>query len=562
MRQAAMEVGVPSWARADHASDTRRSAALWADPSRATGAERGISSTAMELARTLDGAGGSGRIDWTIRSLYQRFRDEVARQRAYEAGRAAAEEAQRLEEEEGVVVPVVQAQQHPLFRGVADVIAAENRAARAAARERAARRVYTLDVRAVWLAGDLPADAPMAWRRTPYGGHAALVGGANRAGAPQHPEVAVARRALENRRDEASLHAGHHQVQSVSLARAMDGAVATGEGHSDLSKVRQRGSDLLNGAPPPLREPVSCGVSVQVPWLEQPVWLSMGSGPSVPADAESGLEAQEGEDEEMTAEGVGGGSSSGAGASAGHFAPGGDPVWGRVRLSLELLVSAVVPATEPGAEEAALERAEDPESISSGGREGQAASASAGEGAGTPGEQSVAFFDGGRAVGADGSEQQVVQEGDDDDEEEEDARPGRGMVLEASGVARGVVLEALVPRMGCTMRCPVPQEAFWAPLVRMLRSDAERRTSEREAAEGALRDAREQIAEARDARRAAREETEGEAARQLIGGPPEQEGVSKAAQDAARAAASAAAGHGGALEDTGDQEHGEEEEDG
>ena len=86
-------MGVPSWARADHAVDTRQSASLWADPTRATGTERGISSTAVELARTLDGAGGSRGIDWSTRSLQLRFRDEVARQRAYEAGRAATEEA-------------------------------------------------------------------------------------------------------------------------------------------------------------------------------------------------------------------------------------------------------------------------------------------------------------------------------------------------------------------------------------------------------------------------------------------------------------------------------------
>ena len=83
----------------------------------------------------------------------------------------------------------------------------------------------------------------------------------------------------------------------MSLARAMEGAVATGEGHSDLVSVRHRGLALLDGAPPPLREPVQCGVAVCVPWLEQPAWLSLGDGPTLPADAASGLEAEEDEED-------------------------------------------------------------------------------------------------------------------------------------------------------------------------------------------------------------------------------------------------------------------------
>jgi len=190
--------------------DARRSEAAWTDPDRTTGVERGLSGAAIELARSLEADSGSRHVDWTVASLRRQFRDEDARQQAYEASRAAAEEAARLEEEEGVVVPVVRVEPHPLHRGVAAAIADENRTVRALARERAARRVYTLDVRAVWLSGDLPAEAPLPWRGTAAGAGVEPVGGQLRAGAPQSAEVAVARRGLAGRRDETALRAGHH----------------------------------------------------------------------------------------------------------------------------------------------------------------------------------------------------------------------------------------------------------------------------------------------------------------------------------------------------------------
>lgn len=151
--------------------------------------------------------------------------------------------------------------------------------------------------------------------------------------------------------------------------------------------------------------------------------------------------------------------------------------------------------------------------VASGAEAKAEAEAEAGTTPPSPREQQVAYFDDGRAVPTESNDD------DDDDDGGHLAREaGRGMVLEASGVARGVVLEVIVPRMGTAMRCPVPATAFWPPLVQLLRGDAGRRASAREAAESALRRGREEIATAREARRAALGETEAEAAKQMLGG--------------------------------------------
>jgi hypothetical protein len=45
----------------------------------------------------------------------QKYRDEVTRQRAWEACQAAVEEARILEEQQGVIVPVVLVDRHPML---------------------------------------------------------------------------------------------------------------------------------------------------------------------------------------------------------------------------------------------------------------------------------------------------------------------------------------------------------------------------------------------------------------------------------------------------------------
>ncbi|KAA0166186.1 hypothetical protein FNF28_03233 [Cafeteria roenbergensis] len=219
---AAASLSAP-WRRPDHALSRRRDASRWADPARSTELETGLSGAAGAVSAAVSQTGH--REDWSSAALHARFRDESVRFEAWVQSRAAAEEAARVEEDTGVVMPVAVSDPHPVWSWSQSLVARENASARKLARARALRKVYSLDVRAVWLAGDLPIEAPLPWRAEPYGGDG---GGRGRGAAGRaSAEEVVARRALAGRRDDAALRAGHHQIQSVSLRRAMQEAVVT-----------------------------------------------------------------------------------------------------------------------------------------------------------------------------------------------------------------------------------------------------------------------------------------------------------------------------------------------
>ena len=96
--------------------------------------------------------------------IRQKYRDEETRQRAWEACQAAVEEARILEEQQGVIVPVVLVDRHPMLALLLALCEREANAVAKQARLRAQLKAYSFDVRAVWLSGDLPLEAPLPWR--------------------------------------------------------------------------------------------------------------------------------------------------------------------------------------------------------------------------------------------------------------------------------------------------------------------------------------------------------------------------------------------------------------
>ena len=149
--------------------------------------------------------------------IRQKYRDEDTRQRAWEACQAAIEEARILEEQQGVLVPVVMVDRHPMLAMHMAMCERECSAVAKQSRARAQLKAYSFDVRAVWLSGDLPLEAPLPWRGL-YGAPTSPF---------PYPPGPHPQRALDNRRDVVSIEAGSHQIQSVSLSRAMAGAFVT-----------------------------------------------------------------------------------------------------------------------------------------------------------------------------------------------------------------------------------------------------------------------------------------------------------------------------------------------
>jgi hypothetical protein len=149
--------------------------------------------------------------------IQQKYRDEESRKRAWEACQAALEEARIMEEQQGVLVPVVMVDRHPLLAMLLAFCERECASVARQSRARAQLKAYSFDVRAVWLSGDLPLEAPLPWRGL-YGAPTSPF---------PWPPGPHPQRALDSRRDVVAIEAGSHQIQSVSLSRAMAGAFVT-----------------------------------------------------------------------------------------------------------------------------------------------------------------------------------------------------------------------------------------------------------------------------------------------------------------------------------------------
>lgn len=104
------------------------------------------------------------------------------------------------------------------------------------------QKVFSYDVRAVWLSGDLPNESPLPWRGVDYSGSAT----AQEAAGSMRPQDRLGvddgqltPRAVANRRDDHAIQVGYHQIQSVSLARSMQHAVVTDPDELTLGTGRE-----------------------------------------------------------------------------------------------------------------------------------------------------------------------------------------------------------------------------------------------------------------------------------------------------------------------------------
>ena len=193
--------------RPDHAVDARMSVARWTNPDAKTGLEAGLRSLprikamGKDVQIKVDPLEPQGPTNWASDDLRFKYRDEHGRQIAHLASKRQVEEAERLEREQGIIVPAVRIAEHPNWVHLFEMWRDENKRASERERQRNRAKVFGLDVKALWRAHKPPK-------------------------LPEARMFAVAN-SLQRRRDMEEIMAGQHQVQSVSATRAFENAVVS-----------------------------------------------------------------------------------------------------------------------------------------------------------------------------------------------------------------------------------------------------------------------------------------------------------------------------------------------
>ena len=141
-----------------------------------------------------------GPTSWSHFNLRQKYRDETGRTTAWQHSVRAQERARREKEELGRVVPVVVVTRHPLHTECDAEVVAMNKLSFEQAELRNKLKKFSLSVHEVWEAH--PPEIPS-------------------------NEDDTKGRCLQNRWDIASIENGDHQVQSVSLKKALSTARVT-----------------------------------------------------------------------------------------------------------------------------------------------------------------------------------------------------------------------------------------------------------------------------------------------------------------------------------------------
>ena len=191
--------------RADHGVDRRMSASKWANPDQKTGVEEGMRNLGLILDREDEVQGPTG---WSADDLKRKYRDEIEREQAYQAGQEAVLEAERLEREENVIRAVVTIPPHPLKSQFGNFCTMENERSRRRARARNQLKAYSLDLITIWHA-NRPAhegkddDENAHLRNTVKG--------------------------IKDRRPAHAVKAFNAQVQSVSINRAMQSSIKSSQ---------------------------------------------------------------------------------------------------------------------------------------------------------------------------------------------------------------------------------------------------------------------------------------------------------------------------------------------
>jgi hypothetical protein len=142
--------------------------------------------------------------------LFQ-YRDESERLAAFEAGVEAKKESERLEREQNIIRSFVEIPMHPLHMYFVDMCSGENERSKRRARNRNQLKTFSLDLITLWHA-NRPDNEESSSKMGPEGQISRIKG-------------------LMNRRPGHAIKAFNAQVQSVSIERAMQGAMSSSQLH-------------------------------------------------------------------------------------------------------------------------------------------------------------------------------------------------------------------------------------------------------------------------------------------------------------------------------------------
>jgi len=199
--------------RPDHALDARKSKAQWLDPNAKTNLESGLRSLpriramGKDIEIKVDPLEPQGPTNWSSDDLRFKYRDEHGRQLSHQASKNQVEEAERLQREQGIIVPAVRIEEHPNWVHIFEVWREENKRATERSRRRNRAKVFGLDIKALWRAHKPPKL--------------------------KEAKLFAVAKSLQRRHDMNEIAAGQHQVQSVSALRAFENAIV-----SPLEKLR------------------------------------------------------------------------------------------------------------------------------------------------------------------------------------------------------------------------------------------------------------------------------------------------------------------------------------
>ena len=185
--------------RPEHTVMHKYSVTSWINPSKELGIEKGLSKHAMDV---LSGDNElQGPKNWSSIDLCMKYRDEKTRIEAHHASLMRQQEAKRIEREQHIIMPVVKVTNHPMHTDTNELVRHENSMSKSRARKRARMRVFALDMPTIWTA-----NRPKQKRR--------LIKEGERADADEPGGLA-------DRRDADAHEQAYHQVQSVTIERAL-----------------------------------------------------------------------------------------------------------------------------------------------------------------------------------------------------------------------------------------------------------------------------------------------------------------------------------------------------
>lgn len=203
--------------RAEHAVQKSHCKACWSNPDVVVGTEVGMDArerrTERESKRNVaQQLQRQGPTSWSYYNMRRKYRDEESRNAAWRRSEAAQEAARREKEELGRVIPVVIVTRHPLHVECDTEVIAMNKSSVERSVARNKLKTFCLSMKEVWTAH--PPEIPT---------NDDADDDDNDDGRTDTKRTRGTE-CLPGRWDIASIESGHHQVQSVSLKKALSTA--------------------------------------------------------------------------------------------------------------------------------------------------------------------------------------------------------------------------------------------------------------------------------------------------------------------------------------------------